>query len=120
MALALILMAGTGSMVNGFSRLSDNQRQDFDPNNLLTLRVATPLSRYQTAHQRAAVYARILDEVQVLPTVKSAAAVSLLPSSGDWHNQTFSLEAPEASRQALCGRGVGQRSLLPHHGDSFA
>ena len=97
LALALILMAGTGSMVNGFSRLSDNQRQDFDPNNLLTLRVATPLSAYPTPHQRAAVYARILDEVQVLPTVKSAAAVSLLPSSGDWHNQTFSLEAPEAS-----------------------
>ena len=31
LALALILIAGTGSMVSGFSRLADSQRQDFDP-----------------------------------------------------------------------------------------
>jgi putative ABC transport system permease protein len=101
LALALILMAGTGSMVSGFSRLADNQRQDFDANHLLTLRVAPPLSAYPTPHQRAAIYARVLDEVQALPGVKSAAAVSLLPASGDWRNWAFSLEVPEAiSRRA--------------------
>ena len=101
LALALILMAGTGSMVSGFSHLADSQRQDFDPNHLLTLRVAPQLSAYPTTHQRAALYARILDEVQALPGVKSAAAVSLLPASGDWHNRAFSLEVPEAtSRRA--------------------
>ncbi len=97
LALALILMAGTGSMVSGFSRLADSQRQDFDPNHLLTLRVAPPHSAYSTPHQRAALYARILDEVQALPGVKSAAAVSLLPASADWRNRAFSLEVPEAA-----------------------
>ena len=92
LALALILMAGTGSMVSGFSQLADSQRQNFDSSHLLTLRVTPPLSRYPGAHQRATLYARILDEVETLPGAKSAAAVSLLPSSGDWHNQAFSLD----------------------------
>jgi putative ABC transport system permease protein len=97
LALALILMAGTGSMVSGFSSLADSQRQDFDPNQLLTLRIALPLSAYPTPHQRAALYTRILDEAQALPGVRSAAAVSLLPASADWRNRAFSLEVPEAT-----------------------
>jgi putative ABC transport system permease protein len=99
LALALILMAGTGSMVSGFSGLADSQRKDFDAHHLLTLRVAPPLSRYQTGHQRATLYARILDEAQALPAVKSAAAVSLLPASGDWRNRAFSLEGHAASKR---------------------
>lgn len=97
LALALILLAGTGSMVNGFSRLSDDQRQQLDPTSLLTLRVSPPLSTYQTAHQRVALYARILDQAQELPAVKSVAAVSLLPSSGGWRNRAFSLEGSQTS-----------------------
>jgi putative ABC transport system permease protein len=101
LALALILMAGTGSMVSGFSGLADSQRQDFDPGHLLTLRVALPLSAYPASHQRAALYARILDGAQALPGVKAAAAVSLLPASVEWRNHAFSLEAAEAnSRRA--------------------
>jgi putative ABC transport system permease protein len=101
LALALILMAGTGSMVSGFSSLADSQRQDFDPSQLLTLRVALPLSSYPTPHHRAALYTRILDEAQALPAVRSAAAVSLLPASADWRNRAFSLEVTEAtSRRA--------------------
>lgn len=96
-ALALVLMAGTGSMVTGFSRLSDDQRQAFDPTSLLTLRVSPSLSNYQTAHQRAILYDRILAGIQALPAVKSAAAVSLLPSTNGWHNRPFSLESPETS-----------------------
>src|SRR5712692_4274343 len=116
LALALILMAGTGSMVSGFSHLADSQRQDFDPNHLLTLRVAPPLSAYATTHQRAALYARILDEVPALPGVKSAAAVSLLPASGDWHNRGFSLEVPEStSRRAKLFADVESASAAYFH-----
>jgi len=97
LALALILMAGTGSMVSGFSRLADSQRQDFDANHLLTLRVTLPVSRYQAAHQRAALYERILDEIKALPGAQAAAAVSLLPSSGDWRNRAFTLEGSQGS-----------------------
>ncbi len=98
-ALALVLMAGTGSMVNGFSRLADRQRQDFDSNNVLTLRITPPLSRYQTPHQRATLYARVLDQLHALPTVKSAAAVSLLPAAGDWRNRAFSVEGPRVTER---------------------
>ncbi len=98
-AVALVLMAGTGSMVNGFSRLADRQRQDFDSNHILTVRITPPLSRYQTPHQRAALYARVLDRLQALPAVKSAAAVSLLPAAGDWRNRAFSVEGPQVTER---------------------
>jgi putative ABC transport system permease protein len=79
-------------MVSGFSRLADGQRQGFDSKNVLTMRITLPLFRYQTPHQRAAVYARILDDLGALPGTKAAAAVSLLPASGDWQNRGFSTE----------------------------
>jgi putative ABC transport system permease protein len=91
-ALALILLVGTGSMVNGFVYLFKNPQKDFDPKNLLTMRVALPKARYQARHQRATFYEQALEGIRTLPKVESVAVVSYLPLSGDWYTESFTIE----------------------------
>ena len=53
-ALALVLLVGAGLMVKGFVRLTERQKQGFDPHQVLTLRTTLPTSRYAEDHQIAA------------------------------------------------------------------
>ena len=45
-ALAFVLLVGSGLMVKGFARLAEKQHQGFDPHHVLTLRTTLPPSRY--------------------------------------------------------------------------
>ena len=96
-ALALMLLVGTGLMVKGFVRLYDNQAQDFDPRNVLTLSIALSRGKYPAPHQRAAFYKEVLDRIAAIPEVESAGAANFLPSSGDWESVVFRIEGRPTS-----------------------
>ena len=96
-ALALMLLVGTGLMVKGFVRLYNNQAQDFDPHNVLTLRIALSRGKYPAPHQRAAFYKEVLDRIAAIPEVESAGAANFLPSSGDWDSVVFRIEGRPTS-----------------------
>ncbi len=95
-ALALVLMVGTGLMVKGFARLLDNQRQGFDSRNLLTMSVALPDAKYKEAHQRVAFHSQLLERLKAMPEIESVGSVSALPSSGNWNTITMSIEGRPA------------------------
>lgn len=95
-ALALVLMVGTGLMVKGFARLLDNQRQGFDSRNLLTLSISLPDAKYKEPHQRVAFYNQLLDRLKAMPEIESVGSVSSLPSSGEWNTIPVSLEGRPA------------------------
>jgi putative ABC transport system permease protein len=85
--LALVLLVGAGLMVKGFRHLL-NANPGFDRSHVLTLRIALPSYEYRDEARIRHFYAQLLDRLQALPGVESAAMVTSLPSSWNW-NQTL-------------------------------
>jgi putative ABC transport system permease protein len=90
-ALAVVLLVGAGLTVRGFRTLVDNGRA-LDPDTLLTLRLAITDSKYHEKPQVAEYYRQVLDRIQALPGVRSAAAVTALPYSGHYSVRDFMIE----------------------------
>jgi putative ABC transport system permease protein len=80
-ALSLILLAGAALMIKSLHRLI-NLDAGFDRENLLTLRIELPRTKYGDDHQGSAFYQRLIESVRGLPGVISATTVNLLPLSG--------------------------------------
>jgi predicted permease len=82
-ALALMLVMGTGLMLNSFVRLT---RVDlgFQKENLLTGQVSLPEARYQTAEERALFFHALPDALEQHGEVVAAAAVGVLPLTGSY------------------------------------
>src|SRR5262245_37749020 len=95
-ALALALLVGTGLMVKGFARMTEKQRQGFDPRHALTLRTTLPPSRYSDGRQIAAFHHRAQERLLALPGVESASSTSFLPGSDAWNSTEFQIEGRPA------------------------
>lgn len=80
-ALALMLLIGAGLLVKSFARLQD-VNPGFNPENVLTMRVALPASRYPEARQQAEFFRALVERAGALPGVESAAAVLSIPLGG--------------------------------------
>ena len=76
----VVLLVGAGLLARSFASL---QRVDpgFDIQNLLVLRIAPDVTRYEGAQLRTDYYNRVLNSIRELPGVASAAAVTVLPMS---------------------------------------
>lgn len=104
-ALALVLLVGAGLMVKGFGALL-NQYPGFDRSNVLTFHIAlAESSARDEAHVRD-FYAQVIEKLQALPGVDSAAAVTSLPSGGSWNWTEYTAEgqppaAPGEMRAAV-------------------
>jgi putative ABC transport system permease protein len=91
-ALALVLLIGAGLMVKGFARVVSNQKEGFNSENLLTMRTTLTDSKYPEKHQKAAFYKQVIEKVASLPEVRSASAVSSIPTGGSWNTVEFTIE----------------------------
>jgi putative ABC transport system permease protein len=80
LALAMVLLIGAGLFMQGFNRLT-NVEPGFDPDNVLTYRLALPTERYDAAAQ-VAFFEEHLDRLRALPGVSGAAAVDNAPLGG--------------------------------------
>jgi putative ABC transport system permease protein len=90
-ALSLILLAGAGLLSATLLRLQ-HVDPGFDPTNVLTAETSLPESKYKTDAQQTAFYDLVLDKVRAIPGVVGAAAVSILPLSGNNMMISLSLE----------------------------
>jgi putative ABC transport system permease protein len=77
-ALTLVLLVGAGLLVRTFIGLR-SVPLGFSPEQVMTMTVDLPVSRYPTTEQVAMVHARLLESLSTLPGVQSAAAVNWLP-----------------------------------------
>jgi putative ABC transport system permease protein len=118
-ALALVLLAGTGLMVQSFVRML---RADpgFHTGPALTLQLALPPNGYDSGAAVAAFYDRLVERVAGLPGVEAAAVAGALPMTRTGGSQYFNVsgrprlsvaEAPSAgyrvvSRDYLSAMGV--------------
>jgi putative ABC transport system permease protein len=90
-ALAVVLLVGAGLMVRGFSTLLETGKA-IEPETLLTLRLAITDNKYHEKSQVVEFYRHVLERIQALPGVRSAAAVSALPYSDHSDGRDFTIE----------------------------
>jgi len=77
-ALSLVLLVAAGLTVRSFLRLQQVPI-GFDPDRVVTFRLAPSATRYRTATQRADFWERTLTAVSHVPDLESVAVVSRLP-----------------------------------------
>jgi putative ABC transport system permease protein len=80
-ALALVLLAGSGLLIRSFSRLMAVD-PGFQSKGVLTARVELPSSKYKDDTKISEFYAQLLERVRQLPGVRSASADAYLPFAG--------------------------------------
>ena len=100
--LTMILLVGAGLLIHSFVRLVAVD-PGFDPQNVLVAAVDLPDSRYPEAHQRRDFYVRLISDLESLPGVESAGAVSHLPLGGadNWMPFGIAGRLPAAPGQEL-------------------
>jgi putative ABC transport system permease protein len=77
-ALALVLLIGAGLLIRSFAWLQGVD-PGFNAQNLLTMSVSLPRSKYDNDQKRVSFFRQAIGEVQALPGVESAGAVNSLP-----------------------------------------
>ncbi|HKQ53229.1 MAG TPA: ABC transporter permease [Pyrinomonadaceae bacterium] len=109
-ALALMLLIGAGLLIKGFWRLRSVD-PGFNPDNLLTMRVELPESRYKEIPKQTQFRETVLERLNSLPGVE-AAMVSELPLSGDQLTHNFIIDGrppleigtePELNTRSVAG-----------------
>lgn len=91
-ALTMVLLVGAGLMIRSFDRLL---RVDpgFKADNLLTMEVSLPQSKYSESEEQTANFFReILGRIKTLPSVQSVGATWILPLSGQGAGSGFEIE----------------------------
>jgi predicted permease len=109
-ALAMVLLVGAGLLIKTFARLSD-QYSSLRADSVLALRTELPESRYEKPARRFAFYTQVLERVQALPGVLSAAYTTSVPL--DWKGGTngISIEGRPVERGTLYDANHRQISI---------
>jgi predicted permease len=99
-ALAMLLLVGAGLLIRSLGQL---QAVDpgVDPQNVLTMLVAIPQTKYPKPEQQTQFFDQVLQRIRVLPGVVSAATADSLPTQGG-STQPVAIEgrpAPPLSEQ---------------------
>jgi len=93
-ALALIVLAGAGLLLNSFLRLR-RVEIGIQASNVLTVEVNLPSARYSGKDykaQRLNFYGQVIERIRALPGVASVGAIDSLPLGGDQRGWTFRKE----------------------------
>ena len=77
-AISLVLLIGAGLLINSFLRLRSVD-PGFKTDNLLTMKIVLPDGKYPDLTRRSAFYGDLLQRVEALPGVNSAAVTTNLP-----------------------------------------
>jgi predicted permease len=86
-ALALMLVTGTGILLKSFWRATQSD-MGFNGENLLVVNLWTPPSRYQSYAEEVAFYESLLPQLTGLPTIQHAAMSNLIPARAFGNNYT--------------------------------
>jgi len=80
-ALAVVLLVGAGLMMKSLLKLLQSNI-GFNPQNVLTMTVAVPPTKYDDGNKQVAFYDQLRDRVQSLPGVSGSGTVNVLPLQG--------------------------------------
>ena len=77
-ALAMVLLAGAGLMIKSTLRLLE-VKLGFNPENVMTMQLELPGSKYSEDNQARAFNQQLLERIEALPGVASAATINSIP-----------------------------------------
>jgi predicted permease len=100
-ALALVLLTGSGLLVRSFQHLL-SEDLGFDAAEVATMPAALSRLKYETEHDHARLYARLLEELESHPAVRSAGLMSTIPASGVLPNYRLELDG-DLSKHTVAG-----------------
>jgi len=106
LGLTVVLLIGAGLMLRSYERLRATNLGCIT-DNVLTMRITLPRSRYSTPAQRESFYDALLTRVRALPDVKTASFVTMVPGQGYWGDWGFTI--PEHPPLAV---GVGNTAIM--------
>jgi putative ABC transport system permease protein len=90
-AMALVLLICAGLLIKSVMRLRD-VNPGFKAENLLTMNVSLPGAKYPKPATWVAFYNQVIERVEALPGVQSAAVTSVLPLSGNFDGRGLAVE----------------------------
>jgi putative ABC transport system permease protein len=91
-ALSFVLLIGAGLMVKSFWRLT-NVNPGFQADNLLTMSISLPTSKYQKRAQVVEFYKQLPERLEAIAGVSAVSAVNALPISGGDSNGELAIES---------------------------
>src|SRR5688500_14336759 len=87
-ALAVVLVIGSGLMLKGFWRLA-NSDPGFRPENVVSATIAPPDFRYGTPAQRRELHSQLLGRLAALPGARETAVADRVPFGGRAYGSVF-------------------------------
>ncbi|HEV8037497.1 MAG TPA: ABC transporter permease [Bryobacteraceae bacterium] len=113
-SLALLLLTGAGLLIRSFQQLL-HVDPGFQSNNLLSMELRLPQSRYDTPAKLAAFETQLLERIRELSGVVTVGAVNSLPIAGFQGASIISIEGRPSSKSLAAGMLVGQRVASPDY-----
>ncbi|MCA1602646.1 MAG: ABC transporter permease [Acidobacteria bacterium] len=108
-ALALLLLTGSGLLLKSFANLRTVEL-GFNPDRLLTMRLALPSNRYKDPAQRVNYFQQTLGNLQTLPGVEAAGICFSLPMIGEGATDSVWIEGrpdpPKGAEPVLRGGSI--------------
>ena len=117
MALAVILLVGAALMIRTFVGLRSVQ-PGFDPHNVITMQTSLSGGRYDSTTRVENMIRQVVQRVEALPGVQSAAATIVLPIEGGI-DLPFLVEGRPPQNGGLYTGDEQWRSVSPHYFSAF-
>ncbi len=95
-AIAVLLAVGAVLLIRSFAALARTD-PGFDPADMVTFRISLPEAAYPTAEQTDLFHQQLLERLEALPQVESAAVINQPPLAGDLEIWGFAIEGRAAS-----------------------
>src|ERR1700735_4492107 len=112
-ALAMLLLVGSGLLLRSFSRLQEVP-PGFQPDHLLVADIPLSPTAYAKPQDRYQFFDRLVERAKALPGVRSAAAASFLPVSGGGSIIHFNITGrpPKSPHEFVA---AGYRTITPNY-----
>ena len=98
MALAFVLLAGAGLLINSFLKLRAVD-PGLKPDNVLTMNISLPRQKYSQPEQVITFHRQLLERVAAVPGVECAGTVTALPYAGSTNSFGYTIESPVSGDQ---------------------
>jgi len=90
-ALSLTLLIGAGLLIRSVARLQ-GVSPGFDPHGVLTFNLSMPAAKYPSDTAQVLFSDQVMQRLNAIPGVRSAASTSVMPFGGGWSTSTIMLE----------------------------
>jgi putative ABC transport system permease protein len=105
-ALALVLVAGAGLLINSMWRLQEVDLGLADMDRMMTFRVSLPSARYESGDAVMGFYDALARDLSRIPGVEAVGFVNRLPLLGGWNTHVGVLGDPEREADFVSFRAV--------------